>query len=109
MLHLPADPACEACQAAKIARAPSRRTDPARREVATAFGGRIHCDLIGPVHEAPGSLKHLLVTRDEATEFILVAALRGHSSGEVTKAFKNLYPPDVKIKKVRPDSGAEFT
>ena len=108
LLHLPIGQSSEACWFAEVARRAARRVPPEGRDNAQAFGERARCDLIGPVHEAPGRLKHLLVCRDEGTGHTMVMPLSSTKSAAVATAFEQLYPPRIVLLQVRPDRGSEF-
>ena len=111
LLLFPASPdACEACAKAKITRAPARAVPiDQRSDMAQRFGERIHVDTVGPIKE-PMGYNHLLVTRDEATDYPMVLPLKVFISRITAAAFETLYPASAKpaILKCRPDNGSEF-
>ena len=77
--------------------------------MAKSFGERIHVDTVGPVNESMG-FRHLLVTRDEATDYPMVLPIKVLNSRTAAAAFETLYPASAKppVIKCRPDNGSEF-
>ena len=88
LTHLPADPSCPVCVQAKITKAPATREQEDSKDVATSFGDRIHCDLVGPTRASINDEVYAMVTRDEATNYPSVRALRNKSSEETAAAWK---------------------
>ena len=64
-------------------------------------------DLIGPMPPDYSGNKHLLVARDEATDYALIHPIADKSGSTVTDAYKAV-THDSEIQKVRPDWGTEF-
>ena len=107
LTHLPADPSCPICVQAKITKAPATRKQEGSKDVATSFGDRIHCDLVGPTRASINDEVYAMVTRDEATNYPSVRALRNRSSEETVAAWKDMYG-ELQIRSVRTDHGGEF-
>ena len=107
LTHLPADPSCPICVQAKITKTPAIRKQEESKDVATSFGDRIHCDLVGPTRASINDEVYAMVTRDEATNYPSVRALRNKSSEETVAAWKDMYG-GFQIRSVRTDNGGEF-
>ncbi len=71
------------------------------------FGARLYLDLIGPVHPDFSGNIHLVVARDEGSEFAFVVPTKDKSGTTVTATYKAMIK-DAVIVKVRPDWGKEF-
>ena len=107
LTHLPADPSCPVCVQAKITKAPATTKHEGFKDVAISFGDRIHCDLVGPTRASINDEVYAMVTRDEATNYPPVRALRNKSSEETVAAWKDMYS-GLQIRSVRTDNGGEF-
>ena len=88
LLHLPMSPDCEVCQLAKISVTPARRTEGSDR--APEFGVRFYLDLIGPVAPDLRGNIHLLVGRDEGSDWAVVAPMLNKAGPTITKTFKSV-------------------
>ena len=82
-----------------------RRIDEQRRAtLATTFGERIHLDLVGPTQESLHGERYLLVARDEASDYPVVAGLKTKESSEVWQKFDQMFKAD-EVRGVRTDNG----
>ena len=104
LIHLPADPSCPVCVQAKITKTPATRKQEDPKDVATSFGDRIHCDLVGPTRENINDEVYAMVMPDEATNYPSVRAFRNTSSEKNIAAWKDMYG-GLQIRSVRTDNG----
>ena len=107
LMHLPGHPDCDICKFAKIVHAPARRQKQFVR--VQEYGLRFYLDLIGPI--AQGDIfgnRHLLVGRDEFSDFAMCVPIPNKASSTVADVFKQIYPLIRPIRVVRPDWGGEF-
>ena len=64
-------------------------------------------DLIGPTQESLHGERYLLVCRDEASDYPVVAGLRTKEASEVWQKFDQMFKPS-EVTGVRTDNGGEF-
>ena len=107
LTFLLADPSCPVCVKAKRTKTLATRKQEESKDVAPSFGDRIHRDLVCQTRASINDEVYAMVTRDEATNYPSVRALRNKSSEETVAAWKDMYG-GFQIRAIRRDNGGEL-
>lgn len=107
--HLPADPNCEACIKCKMQAAPKTAPGQGVTPKATAPLDKVHVDLLGPTTVAIPKETHAMLMRDEKSNCLKGAGMKGTTSAEARAVYSSLlYNERKKPDVTRTDGGPEF-
>ena len=111
MTHMPQNPFCETCRAAKLRKAQARKIKLEDRRIAKTFGERVHADHVFPKDINDSDLDGnttALVLKDDATEFRGFYPQTTKGADKSAASLRHFIGPKNKLVAMRSDNSREL-